>query len=874
MSTDDWRGRIYRDRELTTVRLPIGGTGTGTISVAGSGALVDWEIRNSPAKNVRPDYAFFLLRTVDVEGRLDVRVLEGELAPPYLGARGIDGLTAGLPRFRVCSFEALYPFARIRLSDPSCPLEVEMEVFNPLVPGSTDASCLPAALINFRLVNQEERPVRATVLGVCGPLPGEALGLAGQNVVFREQGVVGVVLPHAGAGASDRGRGELGLFLFDGDGKANRWWPAREFNGSLLAFWDEVVEHGAPVEVGHDERGAPVATISKETSLDSGGAATVPFALTWRFPNRAEWPGANLEVRDAPGGIAPRSPELVGNYYAERFADAATVARHLGHSRDELRARTLRFVRSVSESDLPPVVSEAALDTLVALRSETSFITADGRLAGWEGCDDDVGACHGSCTHVWNYEWATALLFGDLARTMRETEMGPALAANGHMSFRIGLVPETARSWELAAADGQMGAIVKLYREWALSGDDAWLARLWPASRRALSYVWGDSGWDSEARGVADGCLHHTLDVEYVGPNPLVQFWYLAALRAGAAMARAMRDEAFAADCDRRYEEGSRFVDDELFNGRYYIQRADLAAPGMHIGPDVALEHWILDLRPPNLLSEPNVASRTSRSEWLRKAIAAGEDVPNQLGDGCLVDQLLGEVAAQLCGLGSLADTRHLRLTAESIWRLNRVREFRAAPNFYRTYALNDDAGLVLASYEEAKRPRVPVPYFTEVFSGAEYTAAACMVLQGLWDEGLQVVKNVRARHAGWNRNPFDEAECGHHYARSMASWGVVLAITGFWYRAREAELSVRIRGDRSRWPWSNGYAWGTVALERTAGSVEVAISVGEGGLAVRRVVVLDVGATELEVDRLVTPGQPLHVVVGTAGAAVTGPAR
>ena len=118
------------------------------------------------------------------------------------------------------------------------------------------------------------------------------------------------------------------------------------------------------------------------------------------------------------------------------------------------------------------MVKESALFNLSTLRSQTVFRTPDGFMFGWEGCDDTAGCCFGSCTHVWNYEQATAFLFGGLALGMREVEFNYATRNDGGMSFRVDLPLEHAQAWSLAAADGQMGCIMKLYRDWQLSGDD------------------------------------------------------------------------------------------------------------------------------------------------------------------------------------------------------------------------------------------------------------------------------------------------------------------------------------------------------------------------------------------------------------------
>jgi non-lysosomal glucosylceramidase len=864
-----WTGRRYTGAGLNAIRLPLGGIGTGTISLTGRGALEDWELRNRPAKGVRPDYAFFGLWTQRGSEVGRARLLEGELPPPYLGARGIADPAAGLPRFREVEFEALYPFGRVRLSDPDCPLEVELEAFNPLIPTAVDESCIPGALLRYRLVNHGVEPVRAMVFGVCSNLLSPSSHVVEGSIEVGENGRVrGAILRSVGVDPGDEGAGQIGLFAL-GDGVSVRpSWPLRDWKDSLLEFWDDLVGSGTMAPGDEVGPGLAVASVGRVLTVEPGADEVADFVLSWAFANRREWPGSALVV----GGTDVSSPRaIIGNYYTTIYPDVLETATVLAARRSELRSRTLAFSSALKESSLTPALSEAALDTLVALRSETTFITAAGQLAGWEGCNDLAGSCHGSCTHVWNYEWATALLFGDLARTMRDAEFGPALAGNGHMSFRIGLTAETGRSWELAAADGQLGTIVKAYREWQLSGADQWLADLWPSIRRALTYVWTESGWDSQARGVADGCLHHTLDVEYIGPNPLTQFWYLAALRAGEEMAAHVGDKEFKDKCRELFVSGRRFVDEELFRNGFYIQRRDLAARNPHVGPDVALDDWIAELRPsPNpddqafeTRDEGSTAAPTRlRSDWLRATIESGGDLPHQLDGGCLADQLLGDVSSQLCGLGPVADPDHIREAARSIWTYNHVDSFRSVDNVYRTFTLNGDAGLRLIAYPHGDRPRRPPPYFTETFTGSEYIAAAALILAGFREEGGQAVTEVRQRYEGWNRNPFDEAECGHHYARSMASWAVLLAETGCRYSAVTEEMTIRVADQPARWPWASGRAFGTVTTEPRQDGTHVTLRVQEGSAVLRSIQVTDGDRTTLPAELRMGAGDSFIAIV------------
>jgi hypothetical protein len=179
-----------------------------------------------------------------------------------------------------------------------------------------------------------------------------------------------------------------------------------------------------------------------------------------------------------------------------------------------------------------------------------------------------------NCTHVWNYEQALAYLFPDLERTMRLTDFGVNTRPDGRMAFRtlLPLSPETL--WDgPPAADGQMGCVLKLYREWQLSGDTEWLRGLWPQAKRALEWAWEPGAWDADRDGMMEGEQHNTYDVEFFGANTMVGTLYLGALKAAALMAEALGDDTAATRFREVYESGRRRYDATLWNGEYYEQQ-------------------------------------------------------------------------------------------------------------------------------------------------------------------------------------------------------------------------------------------------------------------------------------------------------------
>lgn len=336
-----------------------------------------------------------------------------------------------------------------------------------------------------------------------------------------------------------------------------------------------------------------------------------------------------------------------------------------------------------------------------------------------------------------------------------------------------------ARKFQHWAADGQMGTIVKMYRDWQLSGNDDELKKIWPNIKKSMAFAWTGI-WDTNKDGVMEGPQHNTMDIEYYGPNPQMSAWYLAALKAAKEMASYLKDVDFAKECDDLFEKGKSWVDANLFNGEYYEQ----IIPKDHNG----------------------VA---------------------QLGKGCLVDQLVGQYLAHTTGLGYVLDKQHVQTTLRSILKYNWVSDFNNHTNTFRSFALGKEQGMIMASYPHGGLLDSPFPYYTELMTGFEYSTGVHMIYEGMRKEGLKVFTAIRDRYDGKKRNPFNEGEYGHRYARAMASWAGVLAWTGFQYSA--VTKTMKFNDMPGTYFWSNGYSYGTITLTKKEKNTQVEIKVIEG---------------------------------------------
>lgn len=823
--------KTYDQNYIDRIAMPIGGIGTGTISLTGRGALEDWEIMSRPAKGYNPKYAgvevinrapFFSIYLKEENKEAQALLIEGPVPIKYdEGFYGSKAPNHGLPRFAEARFQTAYPFGQVLLRDKDLPVEVTVGAFNPLIPGNTDDSSLPMAVIGYKVKNTSNKSITISLAGNIPNFIGfdgkEGKAYQNMNTYKEDDNLKGI--HYTASDKVDKESAQWGSFSlttnFDGDVSYRTAWKPGEWGNSTLEFWDDYTDDGMLEERTSDQKNN-MGSLAVKTTLDPNEEKDIRFFITWNFPNR----------------LGFQNKANVGNYYATQFKDSWDVAQKNVARIPELERQTKTFVNAFVKSDIPKVVKEAALFNLAHFRTQLAFKTKSGYYLGWEGIKDNDGSGSGSCTHVWNYEQTIPFLFGDVAQNMREVEFGYATNNEGLMSYRIHLPLETkAQSFGLAAADGQMGSVMKYYREWQLSGDDEFLKNNWSNVKKALAFCWIPHGWDPDKDGVMEGSQHNTMDVEYYGPNPQMGFWYLGALRATEEMANYLGEKKLAKTCRGLYENGSKWIDENLFNGEYYVQEI---VPPMHLD---------------------SIAKGLIRVK--RRLVA--DDPQYQLGEGVLVDQLVGQVMAHILDLGYLAKKENMKKTNESILKYNYRKNLKKHPNFMRSYAYGDEAALLMADYP-GERSKQPFPYFTEVMTGFEYTAAVEMLYEGQVEEGLRTIQDIRNRYDGKKRNPFDEAEYGHHYARSMMAWGSVLAITGFNYSA--VDKSMKFNDKEGTFFWSNGYQYGQVKIASEGKTKKVVLTVLNGTLNLKSFKLKEFGCLKFKKGKTFVENETIEFVI------------
>jgi hypothetical protein len=264
---------------------------------------------------------------------------------------------------------------------------------------------------------------------------------------------------------------------------------------------------------------------------------------------------------------APEVPSTYVPWYARQFRDVGEVAARWRKDYADLRQRSELFRDTFYDSSLPAEVLEAVAANLTILKTPTVLRQHDGRLWCWEGCGDSSGCCAGSCTHVWNYAQAISHLFPSLERSLRQTEFFESQDQAGRQAFRANL-PISPGGVAFDASDGQLGGIMKAYREWRTLGEREWLAAFWPRVKQSLDYAIGK--FDPRHTGLLEESHHNTYDINYFGPDGHCGSFYLGALAAGIEMGTAMGDDV--ALYRELLAKGRKRMESELFNGEYFIQ--------------------------------------------------------------------------------------------------------------------------------------------------------------------------------------------------------------------------------------------------------------------------------------------------------------
>lgn len=776
-------------KNTPTASFPLGGIGAGSVGLCTNGALCNWEIFNRPNRGSINPFSHFAVKA-EKNGRvLDFRVLQGDFSGDAMGkadtgrgemyvyGNGIDrGTMAGVRHFENTRFSAFFPEARIKFSDTHFPGRVTLRALSPFIPMNAFDSSLSCAMFEFDVENTGEGAIDYTVAFTVNNL----FGGARRNEKTEVSGA-GAMYFDSDTAEDSADFGNMTVLCPDGQMSYQEHWYRGGWFDELCTF---IRDFSAPGDLKNRTYGEPskcptdAATVASRINLEQGERGCARFILCWYAPNFIKyWDARRQKMR---------------NYMSECFSSSKEIAAYCLKNYRRLWDDTELFVRAFESQTMPEEMKEAVQASFAVLKSTVCVRLADGTLWGWEGVTEKSGSCEGSCSHVWNYAQLAAFLFPELERTVREAEYRYSVDGDGKMAFRLLLPPGDCRSGFRACADGQMGTVIKTYREWKLGAGDEFIRSKWEKIKSLVSYAWSDKNpdrWDPDASGMLSGRCHHTLDMELFGASSWLQGYYLGALKACAEMADAVGDGTAKVRFEEVLEKGSAATEAELFGGEYYCQKTELSDLSVLDGYDMG-----------ELINSDGYINEE-----------AGE-VKYQIGDGLAITAVSGDWQSRTAMLGSVLDEEHTRSTLAAMMKYN-FKSMRDIDNPCRVFAADGDRGLIICSWDgAARRPAIPLTYAEECMTGFEYAAACAMIQHGMTDEALQTVSAVRNRYTGGRRDPWAEIECGASYARSMASYTLVTAYSGFYADLTRGRRLMGFSPVREgEYFWSLDGAWGTV---------------------------------------------------------------
>lgn len=799
----------------------MGGLGAGSICLTGHGSLENFSLRHRPATTAVPDghslgdAAFALLH---VKGEAPItRLIEGPLPVEKVYNLGIQaqgyrkGAYEGLPRFRECQFTGYYPFGEVSLSDPKLPLSVQINGWNPFIPLDDVNSGIPCSILEYTFNNQSDKTVGFEFSFHLSHL---AVGASGWEATRNER------IPQAGVFFPNKEKpeaetfGSAALVALEHAPRVKAMWLRGGWFDSVSSLWKQVQEGRFEENDGEDKDlgGRNGGSILIGASLKPGEKITIPLAIAWHFPNAHFTAGTTQTDCDAGCDCDADGPAW-RPFYVNHWKDAREVAAYVRENYRDLRRRTLAFQEALVSSTLPPEVLQAVSANLGILKSPTVLRQENGNVWAWEGCFTTAGCCAGTCTHVWNYAQALPHLYPALERTMREQELCRSMDERGHADFRAALPDGPTAHTHYAAADGQLGGITKVYRDWQISGDSGWLEKLYPLVKRSIDYC--IATWDPDWKGALFEPHHNTYDIEFWGPDGMCTSIYIAALAAMAEMADALgRNEA------QSYRElarrGAAFLDAELFNGEYFEQKV--------MWEELRDKSFIQSLKLESMGEEERALSRREGPKY-------------QYATGCISDGVIGAWMARIYGIESPQNRENIRSSLQAIFRHNFRNDLSEHANPQRPgYALGNEPGLLLCSWPRGGKPTLPFVYSDEVWTGIEYQVASHLIEEGLIEEGITLVRSARSRYDGRARNPFNEYECGSYYARALASYALLGSLSGFRYSAVSKTMwfGPKIKADPFQVFFSTATGWGTICHEKNS----LIVRVIEGDLQVERLII------------------------------------
>ncbi|MCG8554901.1 MAG: hypothetical protein MJD61_06380 [Proteobacteria bacterium] len=748
---------------LRWIGMPIGGICAGQLYLGGDGKLWLWNIFESVDTS---DYAGGISRGHDYARPLvpDSPLEQGFAVRARTPGGSWQARALDKRGFKSISFLGQYPIAEVEYGDASYPVKVHLEAFSPFVPLDVESSAFPATILSYTIANPGPAPVEVELMGwlenaVCLGRDGAAQGNR-RNAVEAMPDRTTLFCSADNSASSVPGFGSMALTLV-GAGSGVRSGAQVDAAQGPEPIFDRIAPGNlAPAASPFGTK--LVGALGSGLTLAPGQTATVPFVISWFFPD--------YHVRPKSDMSAIRNIQSLKRNYATRFRSASDVAGQVVARLAELTNTTRQWRATWYDSTLPYWFLDRTFVNVSTLATQTCHWFDNGRFWGWEGVD----CCPGTCQHVWQYAQSVARLFPSLERGLREhIDFGLAWQSSGAMGYR-------GDSNNTIAHDGFCGTILRVYREHQMSADDAFLRRLWPRVKTSMQHI---TVADTNGDGILDHPQYNTLDGNWYGQIPWISSLYIAAARATQAMAEEMGDAGFAMQLATIVQAGYKNIPATLYDGEYFIQKVD-----------------------------PAHRDAINSNKGCHIDQVLGQSYAFQLG--------LGRILPELETRSALRSLWRYNFSPD----VGPFRE-KSQVQGGRWYALAGEGGLIMTTFPKGGAVQAQgrhaghtwAGYLNECWTGQEYQVASHMLWEGMVDDGLAITRMIHDRHHPLRRNPYNEVECSSHYVRAMASHGVYLAACGFEYHGPRGYLGFhpKLSPEAFRAAFVGAEGWGTFSQQR-----------------------------------------------------------
>lgn len=785
---------VRTGRQLESIAMPVGGIGGGHVSICGDGAIRQWNIFNNLVEAfVVPD-SFFAIWAKQRSREPVARLLQKTPINK-------------LPAIEDVKFVGEYPIAELSYVDRRLPVEVRLKTFSPHIPLNTRDSAIPVAVFEFTIRNKSSEPVQVSLLSsLQNPIGTNGRKLESSvrnkfyggnvNSTFGDSRLRGILLTNPSLKPDARTPGTMAQATFSRSARTTLQWD------NLHLLWQTYSVSGTVAEQGTGEPSSDGRTwntaMTVPLTLQPSQTTKVTYLWTWHFPKRfVLWDKRAVDSD-------------VGTMYSNWFSDAREVADYVAANYTRLAGDTEKFRKTFYKTTLPYWMLDRISAQSSTLVTSVCMWLKDGTFAAFEG---GPSCCPLNCTHVFNYEQQMGYLFPELDRSMRKTDFEFQQVDVGWIRHRTRLPLSETRE-QMPFCDGHLGTILKAYREHRQSPDQAFLDRYWPNIKLAMQCVM--DRWDGNEDGVIVGSQWNTYDATMFGPNTFIGTLYLGALRACEEMAKVKGDTEFAASLRKRFDSGSKRLDAALWTGEYYRQIEERPSES-----EVGENKWLLEGWP-----DPDSERRETNRPY---------------GNGCHIDQFLGQWWANQLDLGYLLPADRVRTGLDSIMKFNWVEDFSKVTQTPRAFAGEGEPGMYTCTWPYGGKPKIETLYSFEVWTGLEYELAGLLIQEGKVADAYRIVKAVSDRYDGAPRkpivrNPWAEIECGNHYVRAMSSWGMLLAAQGYTYCGPEKRIGFdpKVTPDSHASFFTGSEGWGLFTQKRMATSQTNELAIEYGKLEIK----------------------------------------